>query len=101
MENAQDFFDFVKNASKKLLGKGDDNADIQKEIEESFDEIPVRGLVVEAGDHEVTSAGVVKYSDIREKCILITGNTEGAEAVNGDQLVAVEQISEENSIQFP
>ena len=30
------FFDFVKNAGKKLLGKGDDSAAIHKEIEESL-----------------------------------------------------------------
>ena len=95
------FFDFVKNAGKKLLGKGDDNAAIQKEIEESFDEIPVQGLVVEVDGHKVTLAGVAKCSDTREKCILIAGNVEGVEAVNGDQLVTVEQISEENTHDTP
>ena len=63
------FFDFVKNAGKKLLGKDDDNAAIQKEIKESFDEIPVQGLVVEVDGHKVALAGVVKCSDICEKCI--------------------------------
>ena len=95
------FFDFVKDAGKKLLGKGDDNAAIQKEIEESFEEVPVQGLVVEVDGHQVTLAGVAKCNDTREKCILIAGNVEGVEQVNADQLVSVEQIEEENSREVP
>ena len=95
------FFDFVKDAGKKLLGKGDDNAAIQKEIETSFEEVPVQGLVVEVDGHKVTLAGVASCNDTREKCVLIAGNVEGVEQVNADQLVSVEQISEENSRDLP
>ena len=39
-------FSFLSDAGKKLMGKGDDGAAIKKEIEDSFAELPVAGLVV-------------------------------------------------------
>ena len=35
------FFNFMVNAGKKLLGKGDDNEAIKREIKESFSEVPI------------------------------------------------------------
>jgi len=87
------FFDFVSNAGKSLLGIGNDAEAIKKEIEESFEELPVNGLVVEVNDGIVTLAGVAKDFETREKAILIAGNVEGISQVNADQLVSMEMIA--------
>lgn len=87
------FFDFVSNAGKSLLGRGNDAEAIKKEIEESFEELPVNGLVVEVNDGIVTLAGVAKDFETREKAILIAGNVEGISQVNADQLVSMEMIA--------
>jgi len=52
------FFDFLSSAGKKILGKGDDNEAIKNEIETSFSELPVQGLVVEV-DGEKGTVSVV------------------------------------------
>ena len=95
------FFDFISDAGKNLLGKGDDAAAIKEEIETSFSDLPVDGLVVSVEDDTVTLAGVAKNYPTREKAILIAGNVEGIAQVNADQLVTMEQISEENVREIP
>ena len=90
------FFDFFKDAGKKLLGKGDDAEAIKNEIESSFDELPIQGLVVEVNGDTVALGGVAKDQPTKEKAILIAGNVEGIAAVNADQLVTMQQISAEN-----
>jgi nucleoid-associated protein YgaU len=98
------FFDFMSNAGKSLLGKGNDAEAIKAEIESSFEELPVDGLVVEVDGDTVTLAGVAKDFATREKAILIAGNVEGIAQVNADQLVTQEMISansEEDSIEIP
>ena len=90
------FFDFLGNAGKKLLGKGDDNEAIKNEIESSFSELPVQGLVVEVDGELVSLGGVATDVATKEKAILIAGNVEGISQVNADQLVTLTQISEEN-----
>ena len=90
------FFDFVSDAGKSLLGMGDDAEAIKKEIEDSFEELPVDGLVVEVNDGVVTLAGVAKDFATREKAILIAGNVEGISQVNADQLVSMEMIENSN-----
>ncbi len=98
------FFDFMSNAGKSLLGKGNDAEAIKAEIESSFEELPVDGLVVEVNGDTVTLAGVAKDFATREKAILIAGNVEGIAQVNADQLVTQEMIntnSEEENIEIP
>ena len=85
-------FSFFKDAGKKVLGGGNDDEAIKNEIESSFDETPVDGLVVSVEDGVVTLAGVAKDNATREKAILIAGNIEGVESVNADQLVSPEII---------
>ncbi|MBN2768502.1 MAG: peptidoglycan-binding protein LysM [Campylobacterales bacterium] len=94
------FFDFLVNAGKKLLGKGDDNVAIKKEIEESFNDVSVQGLVVEVDGDTVIIAGVAKDSATREKVILIAGNVEGIAKVNADQLVLLPNITPEPQSKF-
>lgn len=95
------FFDFVSNAGKSLLGQGDDAAAIKEEIETSFETLPVDGLVVSVEDETVTLAGVARDYPTREKAILIAGNIEGIAHVNAEQLVTLEQVSEENVREIP
>ena len=95
------FFDFISDAGKKLLGKGDDAAAVKEEIESSFDDLPVDGLVVAVEGDTVTLAGIAQDYPTREKAILIAGNVEGIAEVNADQLITMEQISEENVREIP
>ncbi len=90
------FFDFLSTAGKKILGHGDDNEAIKNEIETSFSELPVQGLVVEVDGETVALGGVATDVATKEKAILIAGNVEGISQVNADQLVTLTQISEEN-----
>lgn len=95
------FFDFVSDAGKKILGKGNDAQSIKEEIESSFESLPVDGLVVEVEGDLVTLAGVAQDYPTREKAILIAGNVEGIAQVNADQLLTMEQISQENVREIP
>ena len=97
------FFDFVSNAGKSLLGMGNDSEAIKNEIESSFKELPVDGLVVEVTDGTVLLAGVAKDFETREKVILIAGNVEGIAQVNADQLVTLQMINNdsEESVAIP
>jgi len=97
------FFDFISGTGKTLLGKGDDAGAIKKEIESSFDNLPVDGLVVEVESEKelVTLAGVAQDYPTREKTILIAGNVKGISQVGADQLITMEQISEENQREIP
>ncbi len=94
-------FSFLSDAGKKILGKGDDSEVIKKEIEDSFSELPVQGLVVEVADDTVTLAGLAKDIPTREKAILIAGNVEGIASVNADQLVAPEIVEAANVRDVP
>jgi nucleoid-associated protein YgaU len=95
------FFDFVSGAGKSLLGKGDDSTAIKEEIESSFSELPVDGLVVDVKEELVSLAGVAQDYPVREKAILIAGNVEGISQVDANQLITMEQISEENIREIP
>jgi len=86
-------FSFMKDAGKKLLGGGNDDEAIKKEIEDSLGEEAISGLVVEVNDGVVTLAGVATDNATREKAILIAGNVEDVEAVNADQLLSQEMIA--------
>ena len=94
-------FSFLSDAGKKLMGKGDDSAAIKKEIEDSFAELPVAGLVVLVDADTVTLAGVANDTATREKAILIAGNVEGVANVNADELVSPEIIAASNVRDLP
>ncbi len=94
-------FSFLSDSGKKLMGKGDDSAAIKKEIEDSFTELPVAGLVVAVDADTVTLAGVATDTPTREKAILIAGNVEGVANVNADELVSPEIIAATNTRDIP
>ncbi|RUM68181.1 MAG: peptidoglycan-binding protein LysM [Sulfurovum sp.] len=91
------FFDFLSSAGKKILGTDDDAGAIKEEIESSFKELPVQGLVVEVDGDTVSLGGVATDTATKEKAILIAGNVEGISKVNADQLVTMDQIASENT----
>ena len=80
------FFDFVKEAGKKLLGKGDDNETIKKEIEEHNETMPIENLDVSVEGDTVILKGKAKNVADKAKTILIAGNVEGISKVNADAL---------------
>jgi len=94
-------FDFISDSGKNILGKGDNAIAIKEEIESSFNELPVDGLVVEVNEDIVTLAGIAQDYPTREKAILIAGNIEGISQVEAEQLITMEQISEENVREIP
>jgi nucleoid-associated protein YgaU len=98
-------FDFVSNSGKNILEEesqdGLNSADIIKqEIESSFEELPIDGLVVEVDGDKVTLAGVAKDVDTREKAILIAGNTKGIAHVDASQLIVQDELTNEQ-IEIP
>jgi len=95
------FFDFSAESGKNILGQGDDATAIREEIENSFNELPVDGLVVVVKGDLVTLAGIAQDYPTREKAILIAGNIEGISQVEAEQLITMEQISEENVREIP
>ncbi len=95
-------FDFMSDSGKKVLGKENDSVAVKEEIESSFEEgLPVDGLTVNVEDDTITLAGIAQDYPTREKVILIAGNIEGIAQVNADQLITMEQISEENVREIP
>ena len=94
-----DFFE--KDAGKDLLKDGNGAESIKKEIESSFDELPIDGLVVDVNDDTVVLAGVARDLPTKEKAVLIAGNVEGIAIVDADQLVTLDQINQENARQEP
>lgn len=94
-------FSFLSDSGKKVMGDSDNSEAIKKEIEESFEELPVQGLVVEVTEDTVILAGVARDIATREKAILIAGNIEGIANVNADQLVSPEIIEVENKRDIP
>ena len=94
-------FNFLSDAGKKLFGHGDNAEAIKKEIESSFTELPVDGLVVSVDSDTVSLAGVARDIATREKAILIAGNVEGVATVNADALVSPEIIAASNTRDLP
>ncbi len=80
------FFDFIKDAGKKLLGEGDDNEAVKSEIESSFDDTPVDGLKVDVDGDTVKIKGDAKDSETATKVALIAGNIEGVSKVDTSDL---------------
>lgn len=85
------FFDFFKDAGKKLLGKGDDNENVKKEIEAHKDTMPINNLdVVVEGDTVILKGEAASAAD-RAKAALIAGNIEGIAKVDAEGVTAPEE----------
>ncbi len=76
------FFDFVKDAGKKLLGRGDDNESVKNEIASQSGTMPIENLDVVVDGDTVIIKGHAKNAEDRAKAALIAGNIEGITKVN-------------------
>ncbi len=94
-------FSFFSDAGKKIFGHGDESEAIKKEIETSFNDLPVDGLVTQVDGSTVTIAGLARDIATREKVILIAGNIEGVASVNADQLLTPEIVAATNTRDIP
>jgi len=81
------FFDFIKDAGAKILGKGDDNENVKKLIEEEKETMPIEGLEVEVDGDTVKIKGKAKSAEDKVKAALIAGNIEGVAKVDADELI--------------
>ncbi len=80
------FFDFVKDAGKKLLGRGDDNENVKGLIAENSATMPIENLDVIVDGETVIIKGNAKNAADRAKAALIAGNIEGITKVNFENL---------------
>jgi len=80
------FFDFVKDAGKKLLGHGDDNEAIHKEISSNSQTMPINDLDVVVDGDTVILKGKAKTTADKVKAALIAGNVEGISKVDAENL---------------
>lgn len=94
------FFDFVKDAGKKLLGRGDDNEAIKKEIAENASTMPIENLDVVVDGDTVTIKGNAKNAADRAKAALIAGNIEGISKVNVEDMSVEDDAVEIHDIYY-
>lgn len=77
------FFDFVKDAGKKLWG--DDEADAAEAIEKEVKDLGLEGDVeIKVDGDTVSIAGMAPSQELKEKIILAAGNVEGIGKVEED-----------------
>lgn len=80
------FFDFIKDAGAKILGKGDDSENVKSLIEKESETMPIDNLDVEVQGDTVILKGNAKSAEDRVKAALIAGNIEGVTKVVTDDL---------------
>ena len=86
------FFDFIKEAGAKILGKGDDNDNVKSYLNKNSKTMPIENLEVVVDGETVTIKGHAKNAEDRAKAALIAGNIEGVTKVNFED-VTVEDDS--------
>lgn len=94
------FFDFVKDAGKRLLGRGDDNENIKSYINENSKTMPIENLEVIVDGETVTIKGHAKNAEDRAKAALIAGNIEGVTKVNFDDVTVADASIEINDLYY-
>lgn len=77
------FLSFVADAGKKLLGIGNDEENIKKEITSSLSSTPVDNLDVKVENGTVKLKGDAP-AEVKEKAALIAGNVAGISSVEID-----------------
>ena len=93
-----DLFNFAKNIGKKLFGNGDSGAADKIKAHVLEDNPGVNNLEVTFDDGVATLSGDCADQAAREKAVLLAGNVEGVERVDGDALkvpagVQVEEVA--------
>lgn len=74
------FLSFAIDAGKKLLGLGNDEENIKKEIQENDSTMPIEDLEVKVEDNKVVLSGNASQ-EAKAKASLIAGNVEGISEV--------------------
>ncbi len=94
------FFDFVKDAGKKLLGRGDDNENVKGLIAENSGTMPIENLDVVVDGDTVIIKGHAKNAEDRVKAALIAGNIEGITKVNFEDLTIEDDLVELHDLYY-
>ena len=94
------FFDFIKDAGAKILGKGDDNENVKKLIEEEKETMPIDGLEVEVKGDTVYLKGKAKSAEDKVKAALIAGNIEGIARVDAEGVAVPEDTTVINDLYY-
>jgi nucleoid-associated protein YgaU len=94
------FFDFIKDAGAKILGKGNDNENVKGLIEENSKTMPIENLDVVVEGDTVTIKGHAKNAEDRAKAALIAGNVEGITKVNFEGVTVEDESVELNDIYY-
>ncbi len=94
------FFDFVKDAGKKLLGRGDDNENVKGLIAENSNTMPIENLDVIVDGETVIIKGNAKNAEDRAKAALIAGNIEGITKVNFEDLTVTDDSVELSDLYY-
>lgn len=80
------WLDFTIDAGKKLLGLGDDDEHVKKEIQENESTMPVDDLDVKVEGDTVVISGTAADAAARSKAVLIAGNVKGIAKVDYQNL---------------
>lgn len=93
-----DLFNFARNIGKKLFGSGDTDAADKIKAHVLEDNPGVSNLNVTFDDGVATLSGECTDQAAKEKAVLLAGNVEGVERVEGDALavpagVQVEEVT--------
>lgn len=94
------FFDFVKDAGKKLLGRGDDNENVKGLIAENSDTMPIENLNVVVDGDTVIIKGHAKNAEDRVKAAFIAGNIDGITKVDFEDLTVEDDLVELNDLYY-
>ncbi len=87
------FFEFLKDAGNKLLGKGNDSETIKQEIEKNNKTMPIDNLEVEVKGETVILKGHAKTTEDKVKAALIAGNIQGISKVSADDITTDDNIT--------
>lgn len=86
------FLSFAIDAGKKLLGLGNDEANVKSEIEENSSSMPIENLDVKIDGDTIILSGDAT-NEAKEKAALIAGNIKGVKNV---QFEGITEDSQDN-----
>lgn len=85
------FFDFIKDAGKKLLGGDDDAKAIKDEIAKNSSTMAIDGLNIELDGDIVKITGEAANAQVAAKAALIAGNIAGVTQVDVGGLTNIDE----------
>ncbi len=91
-------FDFSSDMESSDI---DIESTIRDRVEESFQELPIDGLVVEVNGSSVNIAGLAKNYETRDRALEIARSIDGVSEVDVEQLIVQEELNEDEEIDIP